>query len=199
MGCGSRTSAGLGVLQVPEGDLYAGPIKETFERACADAGRRHFLEVAKPLDWLRLIVPPSKASNFYQASLAATYAALCKPTAIAPQGWLIVEADCEEGMGTGSGERAFCEALKRGRDVLLDELVQSERVIGGGEQRAYVLARTLQDARLAVVSPASLHELTQFGIPVFPTFEDAHRALKLGPHGLTVENPFHQVPRLAAS
>ncbi|MEZ4461006.1 MAG: lactate racemase domain-containing protein [bacterium] len=186
-----------GVLQVPEGSLYVGPIKEAFERACAEAARRHFFEVATPLEWLRLIVPPAKASNFYQASRAATYAALCKPASIVPQGWLIVEAACHEGMGTGSGERAFCEALKRGRDVLLDELHQSDRVIGGGEQRAYVLARTLQNARLAVVSQAELPELERFGIPIFRTFDEAHRVLRLGAHGLTVENPFHQVPRLA--
>ncbi len=184
-----------GVFLVPGGGVYAGPVHAAFEAATEDAACRHFVEVAAPVEWLRLVVPPSKASNFYQASRAATYAALVDRPALVTNGWLLIEAACPEGIGEGSGERAFACAIQRGVDQLLEDM-SGNHDIGGGEQRAYVLATTLRSFRMAVITEADLSELDSMGILTFLSFDEAKARLGLSNVGLVIENPFHQVPRL---
>ena len=184
-----------GFFVVPSGGVYSGPVHAAFDAVTQDAAARHFFEIAQPVEWLRLVVPPTKATNFYQASRAATYAALVDRPALVPQGWLLVEAACPEGIGEGSGERAFAVAMQRGVDVLLDEM-QGTHAIGGGEQRAYVLATVLRSFRMAVITDADLSELEAVGISTFSSFEEAKATLGLSNAGLVVENPFRQVPRL---
>jgi nickel-dependent lactate racemase len=184
-----------GVFVVPGGGVYSGPVRAAFDAATQDAASRHFFEIAEPVEWLRLVVPPTKATNFYQASRAATYAALVDRPALVQNGWLLVEADCAEGLGEGSGERAFAVAIQRGVDVLLDEM-SGTHAIGGGEQRAYVLATVLRSFRMAVITSADLSVLDAVGIPTFVSFQEAKSSLGLSNAGLVVENPFHQVPRL---
>lgn len=185
-----------GYFVVPGADVHLGPVHAAFETAVAQARDQHFLDVAQPVDWIRLVVPTAKASNFYQASRAATYAALVPRPAVKPGGWLLVDAACPEGTGTGSGEQAFVRAAARGRSQLLDELRGCDRATLGGEQRAYVLARALEHARIAAISPTPMPELGSLGIETFANFEAARAALDLSGPGLTIENPFHQVPRL---
>lgn len=184
-----------GFFVVPGGGVYSGEVRAAFEAATQEAASRHFLEIAEKVEWLRLVVPPTKASNFYQASRAATYAALVDRPALKPQGWLLVEAACPEGIGEGSGERAFEVAIQRGVDALLKEM-SGNHEIGGGEQRAYVLATVLRSFRMAVITTADLSALEPMGIPTFASFQEAKVTLGLSSAGLVVENPFHQVPRL---
>lgn len=197
-----EVTAGLppvwGVFVVPRGGVYSGWAKESFEQAVQDATQRHFLLLDDKVPWVRLMVPSAKATNFYQASRAATYASLTQPTAVVDGGWLVVEASCPEGVGDGIGERAFAHAMSRGSQTLLKELQCGQHRIGGGEQRAYVIAKTMQMHRLAVVSLGPLQEVKKWGIPVFETFEVARTELELSGAGITIEDPFHQVPRLVS-
>src|SRR5690554_2219341 len=124
-----------------------GPVRETFEEACQIAAEAFFYISESPLPWLHLKLPPSKSDNFYQASRAATYAALVERSALEPGGWIVLEADCHEGLGRGDGERAFARAMERGREQLLAELrgdCEPPEPGVGGQQRAYVLAMALE-------------------------------------------------------
>lgn len=191
-----------GVYVVPDGrdrawSIHIGEARSAFEDA-VESARRHHFERVEPARWMRLRVPSSKASSFYQASRAATYAALVAQPGILPGGWLLVEADCVEGMGQGRGEQACAQAMLRGVDTLLEELAGSRPAprLKGGEQRAYVIARALKHAQIALVGARFRHEeLAVMGIRQFSTLGDAIQDLGLDPaDGLDVAQPFHRVP-----
>ncbi len=174
----------------PEVELF-GPVREAFARAVEVAAEVCFERWDAPKRWLRMIVPAAKAKSFYQASRAATYVALHPRPAIARGGLLVVEAACEEGIGRGAGELAFARALMRGRGVLAEELRAQERTLAGGEQRAYVLLRALEVARIVVVGAPVMPELKGIGV------EQVEKRDALGlsaADGTTVEDVFRRVP-----
>jgi len=177
-----------------------GPIEDAFERAMEVASARFFLTLDGPQDWLHLPVSKGKASNFYQASRAATYAALAERSALADGATVVVEAACPEGMGTGAGERACAEALARGPDTLLEEL-ESEREIEtrGGEQRAYVIAKSLAQYDIVLVGAPVIEVLDEAGIPQYEDFDEAIGDLRFEGTGQKIDDVFHAVPQLAAT
>ena len=182
-----------GKFWVPEangkGRWFEGPANQAHHNACEYAKTVHFQEV-EPQDWLLLKVPKSKASNFYQASRAATYAALVERPAIKPGGWIFVEASCPEGFGAGEGERAAAERARLGVDELLRQLRSpSPPQTSGGAQRAYVLALALERAKIGLVGAPPIPELALLGIAHFDSLE----GLREG-SGLVVDSPFHRVP-----
>lgn len=193
----------LGLQLVPAPDrgvaeLFFEDVESAFRNACDVAASIFFEDVDKPLDWLHLPVPEVKASNFYQASRAATYAALVDRTAIRSGGAIIVEACCPEGMGRGSGERACAEAMRRGREQLLAELKgETAAETRGGQQRAYVLARACEQNRIALVGAPPIDELSAIGIEQFGTVDEAMDAMGLDERrGRRIDDVFHQIPRL---
>ena len=192
----------LGMQIVPTGGSkepsFFGEIKEAFESACQVARREFFETFDEKVDWLHLPVPAVKASNFYQASRAATYAALVDGPAIRDGGTIIVEAACPEGIGTGTGERACAEAMLRGRDALLDELKAGTAQTRGGQQRAYVLARTCARYRVALVGAPTMPELEAMGIEQFESLESATADLGLrGRPAARVDNIFRAIPTMS--
>jgi len=191
----------FGIYGVPgTTNAFGGPARHAFQQACELASKQHFQDVRAPVDWLHLVVPESKSSNFYQASRAATYAALVRYPALKPGGWIVVEAPCPEGFGTGVGELAAAARLKHGRNDLIEELYADDPpVTSGGEQRAFVLAMALQKFQIALVGAPRIPELESVGIPQFPSFEVAASDLALSRNGLLVQNPFSSIPRHAPS
>lgn len=181
---------------VPGGGVYEGPALEAHDAAVEEARRTCFEPLPEALDWMHLVVPPSKGMSFYQASRAATYVALSERPAIRPGGRLVLEAACPEGLGLGPGERAFANALGHGLDALRAELgaKRADRPIRGGEQRAYVLAMALERAEIVLVGPR-LPELNGW-VPQYDSVEDA--VAGLGDHGRRFDDPFHRVPILEA-
>lgn len=177
-----------------------GPAREAFVEATTTAAQHLFQPLPAPVPWMRLRVPPSKAQSFYQASRAATYAALVRPCALQEGGWLLIDAACPEGVGLGAGEEACARAMLRGADALLAELhnpryTENTEGPGGGQQRAYVIARALQSARIATLGAPLMPELAAMGIPQLASFDEAVEALGLGVEdGLDVTDPFHAVP-----
>ena len=211
-----RVAAGLGpcdALQIvpepgrPEATWWAGlgPARQTFERAAARSNAAHYQDMPDAVAWMWLKAPPAKAANFYQASRAATYAALVQGAALRPGGWLLLEAACPEGVGAGAGEQA-CEAMMLlGLDALWDILDAPQdqpgdgQPLGGGPQRALVLARALRRARLALIGASPMRALAAMGIPQYDSLKKAMDALGLDPRdGLRVHEPLQRVPRLAS-
>jgi lactate racemase len=190
----------LGLFVVPAGNgrvfgAVFGEVRAAFERSVAIARSHHFRSYPAQVDWLVARVPQSKALTFYQASRAATYIAMVEAPVVRRGGWILVEAACPEGIGLGAGERACEEAMRRGVDVLLAELDGRRPCenVRGGEQRAYVLARSLERCQIGLIGPP-ITALSSMGIPSFPSLESARRALGLDGTSLVVEDVFRSVP-----
>ena len=176
---------------------FAGPLQKAFNTAVDVAAERLFQVVDAPRPWMHVVVPEAKASSFYQASRAATYVALVPNAAIAPGGWVVLEAPCPEGLGQGAGELAFTEALGRGPDALRKALAAGTEPVAGGAQRAFVLVQALDRIKLALVGAPDLPALTPFGIRQFADLASARAALGLKGRVPKQDNVFHAVPVLA--
>ncbi len=193
--------AAAGSDGAPKG--FWGPVQESFQRAAQEAKARHFIPVERPLDWVHLQVSGAKAQSFYQASRAASYVALVERCALSPGATIMLEAACPEGLGKGAGERAFAKALSPGPEALRSQLRSgTSNEAPGGAQRAYVLAMTLQRAKLALVGSSPIPELEDWGILSFQDADEASSALGLSrssQRSAVLRNVFHAVPQLSAA
>lgn len=92
-----------------------------------------------------------KDSNLYQASRAPSYLFFAPTPVVRPGGFLIVVARCEEGAGSGIGEQRFLAAMRDAPDVrfILDDARRNG--YPPGQQRAFVMAKVLEQARVVVV------------------------------------------------
>lgn len=192
----------LGLQIVPTGGddepVFFGDLRSAFERACAVASRQFFESFNRPVDWLHLPVPALKAANFYQASRAATYAALVDRPAIRRGQPILIEAACPEGIGTGRGEQACAEAMGRGRKILLRELRDGGVNTRGGQQRAYVLARACRRNPIALIGAPPIDALAAMGIAQYDSIDQAMADLNLaGRPGRRIPNIFRAIPRLS--
>lgn len=175
-----------------------GPAKATFDALTASAAGAHFSVVDEALGWVHLPVPAAKATNFYQASRAATYVSLSQPTVVKPNGWILLEAPCHEGIGDGRGEEACAALFKRGHAWLIDALHhRQDPTLNGGEQRAFVIAQACQHHNIALIGAPQIDELQPMGILQFKSLAEACAKLHLAPdEGCTMEDVIHKVPRL---
>ena len=189
-----RLAAGLppidGYFVVPgHPDVVTGRVRPAFETAVSVARRLHFREIPDPVGSILLRVTDAKATNFYQASRAATYVALAQRPAIREGGTIYLEAACAEGIGRGAGELACAHAMSRGRAELLAELEADDPPeTPGGAQRAYVLAMALRRADIVLVGAPEITELRAL---------DILQIEKAPPTDLVVADPFHAVPCLS--
>ena len=125
-----------------------------------------------PFDVLVAGVHAPKSGNFYQASRAATYAALAARPAVSCGGLIVVCADTPDGVGAGPGEQNFAALLA---DASPDDIVERglREPLGPGGQRAFVVARVLQRYRLAVVGAADPTYLEPLGAAAFDSVDAA--------------------------
>jgi len=92
-----------------------------------------------------------KDSNLYQTTRAPSYLFSAPTSVVRPGGFFIIPARCEEGAGAGVGEQRFLAALRDAPDVqfILDDARQHG--YPPGQQRAFVLAKVLEQARVVIV------------------------------------------------
>lgn len=92
-----------------------------------------------------------KDANLYQASRAASYLFFAPTPVVRPGGFLIIPARCEEGVGEGVGEQRFFRAMRDAPDVhfILDDA--RRHGYPPGQQRAFVMAKVLEQARVVIV------------------------------------------------
>lgn len=92
-----------------------------------------------------------KDSNLYQASRAPSYLAFAPTPVVRPGGFYIIPARCEEGAGAGVGEQRFLAAMRDAPDVRF--ILEDARRNGypPGQQRAFIMAKVLEQARVAIV------------------------------------------------
>ena len=92
-----------------------------------------------------------KDCNLYQAGHAPSYLFFAPTPVVRPGGFLIIPARCEEGTGAGVGEQRFLAAMRDAPNVqfILDDARRNG--YPPGQQRAFVMAKVLEQARVVIV------------------------------------------------
>ncbi len=187
---GERAGCRLALQSLKGGRWVAGEPRAAL--AAAAAALAPWEEVAAPAEVALLRVPRSKAVNLYQASRAATYLGLSPAPPLIPGATLVLDAACPEGLGRGSGERAFA-ALMATAAPPWGSLLTDPVPAGAGLQRAFMLARLASRYRLVVAGCEVPEALLAVGVEATraPAEEVA------GPGALEVPDAFTRLPQLA--
>ncbi len=111
-------------------------------------------EISKQYDIVIAGVGKPKDVNLYQASRAATYLRFAPTPVVREGGAIIIPAQLDEGAGEGAGEQRFFAALERAASpsAVVEE---ARRHFAGGEQRAVMVALTLQHCLVIVAASES--------------------------------------------
>ena len=114
-----------------------------------------------------------KDANLYQASRAASYLFFAPTPVVKPGGFLIIPARCEEGAGDGVGEQRFLAAMRDAPDVqfILDDA--RKHGYPPGQQRAFVMAKVLEQARVVIVGSETPEVVTACKMTPAQTMEEA--------------------------
>jgi nickel-dependent lactate racemase len=136
------------------GKLYTAPIPGQFDIAVAGVGY-------------------PKDANLYQASRAASYLQFAPVPVVRNGGVIIIPATCPEGAGEGVGEQQFKAEMSD--PAGLDALIERARRDGirPGAQRAYVMARVLQDVQVIIAGAERPDDVRAVRFLPAATIEDA--------------------------
>ena len=107
--------------------------------------------IAKQYDIVIAGVGAPKDVNLYQASRAATYLRFAPTPVVREGGSIILPAKLEEGAGEGAGEQRFLHALESAESPAA-VVEAARRHFEGGEQRAVMVALTLQHCQIVVAA-----------------------------------------------
>jgi len=123
------------------------------------AARLYTRPIAKQYDIAIAGVGKPKDANLYQASRAATYLRFAPTPVVREGGAIIIAAQLDEGAGDGPGEQRFLAALERAESPAA-VVEAARRNFAGGEQRAVMLALTLQHC-LVIVAASEAPEVVR--------------------------------------
>lgn len=128
---------------------YGNP--EMVQDSLADLARPLFtVPIPRQVDIAVAGVGYPKDANLYQASRAASYLQFAPTPVVRSGGVIVIPAACPEGAGEGIGEQRFLAAMNAPGGV--SGVIERARRDGikPGEQRAYVMARVLEDVSVIV-------------------------------------------------
>lgn len=131
--------------------IRAGEPVETHRQLVAFARSIYEVPIPRRVDVAIGGVGYPKDANLYQASRAASYLFFAPTPVVKPGGFLIVPARCGEGAGEGVGEQRFFEAMRDAPDVQAILCDAREHGYPPGQQRAFVMAKVLEEARVVIV------------------------------------------------
>jgi nickel-dependent lactate racemase len=117
----------------------------------AKAAALYTQPIPKQYDIVIAGVGHPKDVNLYQASRAATYLRFAPTPVVREGGAIIIPARLEEGAGDGPGEQRFLAALERAESPAA-VVEAARRHFAGGEQRAVMVALTLQWCQIIVAA-----------------------------------------------
>jgi nickel-dependent lactate racemase len=123
------------------------------------AARLYTRPIAKQYDIAIAGVGKPKDANLYQASRAATYLRFAPTPVVREGGAIIIAAQLDEGAGDGPGEQRFLAALENA-DSPAAVVEAARHHFAGGEQRAIMLALTLQHC-LVIVAASEAPEVVR--------------------------------------
>ncbi len=131
--------------------VTAGEPELAFQDLVAFAKSVYEVPIPHPYDIAIGGVGFPKDCNLYQASRAPSYLFFAPTPVVRPGGFLIIPARCEEGAGTGVGEQRFLAAMRDAPNVqfILDDARRNG--YPPGQQRAFVMAQVLEQARVVIV------------------------------------------------
>ena len=134
--------------------VAAGDPDAVLAECVAQAAALYTRPIGKQYDIAIAGVGHPKDTNLYQASRAATYLRFAPTPVVRAGGAIIIPARLEEGAGEGIGEQRFLAALERAPSAaaVVDE---ARRHFAGGEQRAVMVALTLQHCQIIVAASES--------------------------------------------
>ncbi len=153
----------------------AGEPQLAFYKGIEHATMFYRVKADEPADIVICGVGWPKDYNLYQASRALTYITNTQNPIVKKGGLVIVSAQCEDGVGKGLGEKRFYEAMvgEKTPDALVKKM--KGRHCPAGEQRAYMVARSLQYVDCAIVG-SKIPEIVK-KMHMLP-FMDLRRALE---------------------
>jgi nickel-dependent lactate racemase len=131
--------------------IEAGAPDEVMRALVAVGERLYTRPIEKQYDIVIAGVGKPKDVNLYQASRAATYLRFAPTPVVREGGAIIIPAQLDEGAGEGTGEQRFFAALERAASpsAVVDE---ARKHFAGGEQRAVMLALTLQHCQVVIAA-----------------------------------------------
>jgi nickel-dependent lactate racemase len=153
--------------------VAAGEPEETHRQLVAFARSVYEVEIPHRYDVVIGGVGYPKDANVYQASRAASYLFFAPTPVVKPGGFLIIPARCQEGVGAGVGEQRFLAAMRDAPDV--QAILCDARANGypSGQQRAFVMAKVLEEARVIFVGGECPDVVTDCKLTPAATVEDA--------------------------
>ncbi len=129
---------------------FTGEPDASLEAAALLASRLYIRPIKGQADVLVLGVGHPKDRDLYQASRGVTYAYFASKPAVREGGAIVLAAPCPEGIG----DKRF-EAMFRRAKTPSDVVAKGKRLgFEPGEQRAYMLARVLEHAKVIVAGSA---------------------------------------------
>ncbi|TMG53945.1 MAG: nickel-dependent lactate racemase [Chloroflexi bacterium] len=131
--------------------IAAGDPDAVFAELAAKAAALYTRPIAKQYDIVIAGVGHPKDVNLYQASRAATYLRFAPTPVVREGGAIIIAARLEEGAGEGTGEQRFLAALERAASPAA-VVEEAREHFAGGEQRAVMVALTLQHCAVIVAA-----------------------------------------------
>jgi nickel-dependent lactate racemase len=131
--------------------IAAGDPDAVFADLVAKAAALYTRPIAKQYDIVIAGVGHPKDANLYQASRAATYLRFAPTPVVREGGAIVIAARLEEGAGEGTGEQRFLAALERAGSPAA-VVNEAREHFAGGEQRAVMVALTLQHCAVIVAA-----------------------------------------------
>ena len=134
--------------------VEAGAPDDVLKALVAVGERLYTRSITKQYDIVIAGVGKPKDVNLYQASRAATYLRFAPTPVVREGGAIIIPAQLDEGAGEGAGELRFLAALEKAESpsAVVEE---ARRHFAGGEQRAVMVALTLQHCMIVVAASES--------------------------------------------
>ena len=131
--------------------VAAGSPDAVLEELVRVAAALYTKPISKQYDVVVAGVGAPKDVNLYQASRAATYLRFAPTPVVREGGAIVLPAQLPEGEGEGAGEQRFLAALERAASpsAVVEE---ARRHFAGGEQRAVMVALTLQHCLVVVAA-----------------------------------------------
>lgn len=180
-----------------EWKTYCGPAPHGWQQAVQ--ATHPFVDVPRAQAAV-VLMPTSKSANLYQASRGITQLVLQERPPVEEEAPLVLIAEAPEGLGTGMGERSFGRMLEKSPAELVEQLQRfsDDDRIGGGTQRAFILALATLRHPVGYVSLNESVALSKFGWRYLRSGDEVTSFLKTDTP-LVVPDPIHHLPRLKAA
>lgn len=158
--------------------VRAGDPEAAFAELVAIARQLYEVPVPQQYDVAVAGVGFPKDANLYQATRAASYLQFAPTPVVRRGGFLLVPAPCPEGPGEGVGEQRFFRALQEAeRPQALVEKIRREG-LRPGEQRAYIMARVLEEVSVVIVGAEDPEMVRQAKMIPAATMDEALRLVQ---------------------